>query len=419
MSDAKKTSSDCCGTDDRLMTVDEVLARIGATMNPVAGQETVPLGEALGRLLAADQVSPLRVPSFDNSAVDGWAVDGGDLNSAAPTTLPVGGRIAAGRPLDEPVRRGLAYRIFTGAPLPPGLDTVLTQETCRQDGEQVTLPPGKRGANARHAGESVEVGDVPLTAGTRLRPQHIGVAAMLGLTHLPVRRRLRVAIFSTGDEVREPGQPLPAGCIYDANRYTLAALLAQMGCMVSDLGILEDRHDAVRDALEAAAADHDLVITSGGVSVGEEDHVKAAIAALGSIDLWRVAVKPGKPLAVGRIKEAAFLGLPGNPVAVMVTFLLFGRPLIGRLCGAKVEAPRRYLLPAGFAMRKNAGRREFPRARVTETEFGPVVELFRSDSSGVLTSVTACDGLVDLRQGEIDISPGDLVEFLPFSELLA
>jgi len=416
-----KDRFDCCGADGRLMSVDLALVHLQTRVPPVAETEaeSLPLRAALGWVLAADQVSTVAVPPFDNSAVDGWAVTAADLTPGQETRLPLGGRIAAGHPLAEPALRGHAYRIFTGAPVPASLDTVIMQEDYREDNGAVILPASvKAGGNIRRAGESVKIGSVPLAAGTLLGPQHIGVAATLGLTALPVRRRLRVAIFSTGDEIRDPGQPLPPGCLYDANRYTLTGLLTASGCDVTDLGILPDRLEAIRDTLDRAAAGHDLIVTSGGVSVGAEDHVKAAVQALGSLYLWRLALKPGKPLALGEVKGTAFLGLPGNPVAVMVTFLLFARPLIARLSGATFRPQRRYPLPAAFTLKKKAGRREFPRARIVQTAFGPVVELLKGDSSGVLTSMSSAEGFVDLPEAAMDIVPGDSVAFLPFSEAM-
>lgn len=409
---------DCCSAADGLTRLDDLLALIERETKPVVGRETVPLRQALGRILAEDQIARLQVPSQDVSAVDGWAVALADLNPDGETRLPIAGRVAAGRPLGGVARPDCAYRIFTGAPIPDGCDTVLMQEHCRMEGDDVVLPiERRRGSNVREAGESVAIGDVPLAAGTRLRPQEIGVAATLGLTELPVYQPLRVAILSTGDEVREPGQPLPSGCLYDANRYSLAGLLERMGCVVTDLGTAPDRPEAIRALFERAAQGQDLVISTGGVSVGEEDHVKPVVATLGHIDLWRLALKPGKPLAMGTVAGVPFLGLPGNPVAVMVTGLLVARPLITRLSGGTVVKPRRFSLPAGFSLKKRAGRREFPRARLVDTALGPVVELFRSDSSGVLTSMTAADGLVDLPEIGFDIAPGDPVAFLPFGEL--
>lgn len=405
-----------------LMSVDDAIAAMQDYVAPVRGEEVLPLSDCLGRVLAADQISPINVPGFDNSAMDGWAVFRADLAEDGPTRLPLGGRIAAGHPLAEPARPGFAYRIFTGAPVPPGPDAVIMQELCQEEegGAFVTLPKRpKPFDNIRKAGESVTVGGVPLKAGIRLKPQHLGVAATIGASALPVVRKVRVAIFSSGDEVREPGQPLPDGAIYDANRHSLKALLQGFGAEISDLGILPDRLDVIQSTLAKAAQDHDLIITSGGVSVGEEDHIKSAISALGELHLWRLALKPGKPLALGRVSGVPFLGLPGNPVAVVVAFLLFGRPLLDRLAAAAYAPARRYPLPAGFKLSKKPGRREFPRARMTFTAFGPVVELHASDSSGVLTSMTSSDGLLDLAAEGVEIAPGDLVPFIPFAELLA
>ncbi|HIJ64296.1 MAG TPA: molybdopterin molybdotransferase MoeA [Rhodospirillaceae bacterium] len=409
---------ECCGVGDRLLTVEEALEGLTAAVGAVAAVESVPLVQAAGRVLAADQVSPIMVPPADYSAVDGWAVRAADLLPAGQTRLPVAGRIAAGRPLEGSASPGAAYRIFTGALLPAGADTVLMQEDCRTDGEHVLLPAAALGANVRYAGENIKVGDVPLVAGVRLRAQEIGVAAMMGLRHLPVRRRPRVAIFSTGDELREPGQPLARGAIYDANRYSLAALLENAGCVVSDLGILPDSQAAIAEALAAAAAGHHLLVTTGGVSVGEEDHVKAAVSSLGSLDFWRVAMKPGKPIAFGSVKGVPFLGLPGNPVAVMVTFLLFGRALVGRLSGETRRPLPRFMVPADFAITKRPGRREYPRGRLVDGPAGRRVVLFPSDSSGVLVSMTAAEGLVELSEAGCQVAVGDLVPFLPFTEML-
>jgi len=411
---------DCCGGSGDLMTVDEVLTLLAERILPVEEVETIPLRQALGRVLAQDVVSPIDVPGFDNSAMDGWAVFTADLSPTVSVRLPIGGRIAAGHPLAEPARPGFAYRIFTGAPVPAGPDAVVMQEDCREHDGHVILPPApKRGANIRKAGESVAKGGIPLTAGTRLSPQHLGVAATLGLTEVTVRHELRVAIFSTGDELREPGQPLEPGAIYDANRYTLSGLLQHFAVPFDDLGLLPDDPDAIQDALAEAALEHDLILTSGGVSVGEEDHVKGAVTALGSLHLWRIAMKPGKPLALGQVRGIPFLGLPGNPVAVFLGFLMFAKPLLGHLSGATVTPPRRFPLPAAFSLKKKAGRREFPRARLTPSAFGTVVELHRSDSSGVLTSVSSCDGIVEIGEQAVEIAPGDLVDFIPFTELLA
>ena len=403
--------------DDRLMPLDEALSLLTGRLQPVAGIERVTLRQASGRVLAADVVSAVTVPPHDNSAVDGYAVHFDDIASEGETRLPVTARVAAGHPLEAPLPRGAAARIFTGAPMPEGPATVVMQEDCRQDGDTVVFSAGKlrRGSNRRRRGEDVQAGAVVLRAGTRLRPQEVGLAAATGQATLDVRVPLRVAVFSTGDEVRDPPAPLAAGQIYDINRYTVSALLAGLGCTVTDLGILPDDVEAIRARLAEAAADHDLLVTSGGVSVGDEDHVKAAVQAEGALHFWRLAIKPGRPVALGEVRGTPFIGLPGNPVASMVTFFLLARPVVLRLMGCAVTGAVRYRLPAAFSYRKQPGRREFLRGRLVD---GPAVDKFAADGSGILSSMTSSDGLLDLDEAVTDITPGDAVWFLPFSEVL-
>ncbi|MGQ9368503.1 molybdopterin molybdotransferase MoeA [Azospirillum sp. A39] len=412
-------SDDCFAFGGDLMPVDAALDSLRTRVVPVTGTEAVGLADALGRILAEDLTAPFDVPPHANSAVDGYAVFFDDLAADAPTRLPVTGRVAAGHPLGRAGRRGEAVRIFTGAPMPDGFDTVLMQEDCRTDGDAVLIPPGiKRGANRRAAGEDVRAGSVVLTAGRRLRPEDVGLAASLGRRTLTVRRPLRVAVFSTGDEVREPGAPLEPGCIYDANRFALMASLRQLGCAVTDLGILPDRLDAVRGALERAAAAHDVLITSGGMSTGEEDHVKAAVESLGSLHFWRLAIKPGRPVALGQAGGTAFVGLPGNPVAVMVTFLRVARPILLRLMGAAAEEPNLFSVRAGFAYKKKAGRREYVRARLARGDDGrPTALKHPRDGAGILSSMVESDGLVELPEDLTRLEPGAAVAFLPFSEV--
>ena len=413
-------SDDCFAFGGALMPAAEALERIRTAPLSLPPIETVPLSAAAGRILAEPIAAARDVPPHDNAAVDGYAVAFADLAADAATVLPVGGRAAAGHPLGRAARRGEAIRIFTGAPMPAGLDTVLMQEDCRESSGSVSLPPGiKRGANRRKAGEDVAAGSVALEAGTRLRPQEIGLAAALGRTALPVHCRLKVALFSTGDEVREPGAELPPGAIYDANRYALAALLHGLGCVVSDLGILPDRGDAVREAIAAAAGAHDLIVTSGGMSTGEEDHVKAAVEALGKLYFWRLAIRPGRPAAMGQVQGVPFIGLPGNPVAVMVTFLLLARPLVLRLQGAREIAPRLYRVNAGFAYQKKASRAEYLRARLERGgDGGWTAQKFPRDGAGILSSMVAADGLVVIDAGVTGVALGAMVDFLPFSEVL-
>lgn len=412
-------SDDCFAFGGELMPVAAALDLLRRRIEPVTAVETVPLSQALGRVLAEDVVAPFDVPPHDNAAVDGYAVFFDDLAAEAETVLPVTGRVAAGHLLGRPGRRGEAVRIFTGAPMPEGFDTVLMQEDCRADGESVAIPPGiKRGANRRKAGEDVTRGAVVLAAGRRLRPEDIGLAASLGRKDLCVRRPLRAAVFSTGDEVREPGADLPQGCIYDANRFALQAVLRQLGCEVTDLGILPDDLPAICDALDRAAAAHDVLVTSGGMSTGEEDHVKAAVEALGALHFWRLAIKPGRPVALGQVRGAAFVGLPGNPVAVMVTFLRVARPILLRLMGADESEPRLFPVRAGFAYKKKPGRREYVRATLTRGEDGVLTALKHPrDGAGILSSLVESDGLVELPEDLSRLEPGAPVEFLPFSEV--
>ncbi len=400
------------------MPLDEALARVVRDFGPVTGVETVPLRDSLGRILAEPVTAPVDVPPAAVSAMDGYAYATPE-GAATPLRLPLVGRVPAGSRFEGTVRPGEAVRIFTGAPVPAGVDTIAMQEDCRaEEGAVVVLDPPSRGANIRPAGEDMMAGAVVLDAGRRLRAQEVGLAAAVGRAELAVRRRLRVVLFSTGDELREPGGDKPSHAIFDANRYTIGAQLAALGAEVRDLGILADKADVVRVALQEAAGTADLIVTSGGVSVGEEDHVKTAVDALGSVDLWKLAIKPGKPLALGQVAGTAFLGLPGNPVSAMVTFMLVGRPLVLRLMGAEDVHVPRCLVVAGFDFAKKAGRREFLRARLEIGADGrPVARKFPIDSSGVLTSMVEADGLVDMPQDATEIRDGDMVTFLPFGGL--
>jgi molybdopterin molybdotransferase len=413
-------SDDCFAFGGTLMQGAEALARIRAMDLPLPEIETVPLQQALGRVVAAPLVAARDVPPHDNAAVDGYAVHFADLGADAPTTLPVTGRAAAGHSLGRNALPGEAIRIFTGAPMPDGPDTVLMQEDCSESAGHVSLPPGiKRGANRRRRGEDVRAGDIAVAAGARVRPQEVALAAALGQTGLTVYRKLRVALLSTGDEVREPGTSLPPGAIYDANRYALMALLAGLPCEVVDFGIVPDRDDAVREALAEAATGRDLVVTSGGMSVGEEDHVKDAVEALGRLNFWRLAIRPGRPVALGQIGGVPFIGLPGNPVAVMVTFLLLARPLILRLAGARDVAPTLYRVTAGFAYAKKKSRAEYLRARLERGADGSLTaQKYPRDGAGIISSLVAADGLVALAEGVGEVAPGMPVDFLPFSEVL-
>jgi len=405
------------GVSDALMPIGQALAELEARLSPAVGTEEVALSDALGRILAENVVSRVNVPPHDNSAVDGWAFRFADLPEGR--ALPVVGRVAAGHPLEGPLPPGGTVRIFTGAPLPEGADTVAMQEDCAEEHGTVVLPGKlKSGDNARAAGEDVAKGDVVLPAGRRLRPQELGLAAAIGRTALTVYRPLRVAVFSTGDEVRDPGQELAAGCIYDSNRFTASGLLRGLGADVTDLGILPDHLPTITAALAEAAAGHDLILTSGGVSIGDEDHVKAAVLAQGSLHFWRLAIKPGRPVALGEVAGTPFVGLPGNPVAVIITFLLIARPLALRLMGATGTTVPRYPVVAGFAFRHKPGRREFLRARLAPVDGRLVAEKFPSDGSGVLSSMVWSEGLVEIGEDRGDIAPGDSVDFLSYAEMM-
>jgi molybdopterin molybdotransferase len=412
-------SKDSFSGPDALMPVDAAVRRLGEAIPCVAEVETVGLTAADGRVLAASLTAPIDLPSFDNSAVDGYAVRFADLAPTVETHLPVIGRVAAGH-LPPPEAAGPhAVRVFTGAPMPAGMDTVFMQEDCRVEADgRVALPPGlAKGANRRPAGEDLQKGAKALSAGRRLAPEDVALAAALGVTALSVRRRLRVAVFSTGDEIVAPGAPLRPAAVYDANRFLLMSLLGRLGVVVTDLGILPDRAETIAAALRAAAPAHDLILTSGGVSTGEEDHVKAAVAASGSLVFWRLAIKPGRPVAMGVIDGAAFVGLPGNPVAVFVTFAYVVRPLIAALSGARDPGPLPLPVAAGFAYRKKPGRREYVRVRLEGAAKGLVALQHPVEGAGVLTSLTRTDGLVELPEDVVAVRPGDSVGFMPYALL--
>ncbi|HET6307069.1 MAG TPA: gephyrin-like molybdotransferase Glp [Rhodopila sp.] len=412
-------SDDCFAFGGKMLSIEAALRRIAQDVPCVAGVETVPLHEADGRILAQDVIASVDLPPFDNSAVDGYAVRFADL--AGRSSMPVSGRLAAGAPATDPLPPAAARRIFTGAALPPGADTVFMQEDVRLDETGlVHFPAGlRRGANTRPHGEDVACGERALPRGRRLRPQDLALAAALGLDRLKVRRPIRVALFSTGDELIEPGTPMTAARRYDSNRVLLAALMRRAGASVRDLGILADRHDEVAASLAGAAADSDLVITSGGVSAGEEDHVKAAVESVGQLSFWRLAIKPGRPVAMGTVRGVPFVGLPGNPVAAFVTFAHVARPLIDALGGAPVEAPPTAWVRAEFSYRKKAGRREYVRVRLSPGPDGePSAYKYAVDGAGVLMSLTETSGIVELTEPVTQVTPGDRVGYLPYLGLL-
>ena len=412
-------SDDCFAFGGALLSVDAALALVAERVIPVVGEETVPLGEATGRILARNLVAQMDVPPHANSAVDGYAMAHIDLLPDRDTVLPVTGRAAAGHPLGRSIERGEAIRIFTGAPMPEGADTVMMQEDCTFADGKVTLKPGiRKGANRRHAGEDVEKGSVALAAERRLKPADLGLAAALGCDRLTVRQRLRVALLSTGDEVREPGTALPPGAIYDANRVMLASLLKGLGCQVSDLGIRPDRAAALADTLAAAANEHDLIVTSGGVSTGEEDHVRAAIERLGRLDFWRLAIKPGRPVALGQVNGVPLIGLPGNPVAAALTFAILARPLVLRLAGAAAAPATLFRVCADFAYKKRKGRREYVRASLRRDGDTVTAHKYPKDGAGILSSIVRSDGFVILDEDVEGLQPGAMVDFLPYTEII-
>lgn len=410
-----------------MLSTADALATLLAAARPLAGVETLPTLDALNRVLATDVVSPLDVPPMNTSAMDGYAVRVADL-AHGTARLRVSQRIPAGH-APQPLEPGTVARIFTGATVPPGADAIVMQEQTEPTGDEVALlHTPKAGEWITAQGADIRRGSVILPAGTRLTPQSLGLAASVGCAELAVVRRLKVAVFFTGDELTMPGEPLRPGAIYNSNRFTLRGLLENLGCEVSDFGIVPDRLDATRATLRDAARGHDLILTCGGVSVGEEDHVKPAVEAEGRVSMWQIAMKPGKPLAFGAVRrgertgahdeaghdEAFFIGLPGNPVSSFVTFLLFVRPFVLRLAGVKQVAPRALSLRADFTQPKADRRNEFLRARVNPAGG---LDLFANQSSAVLTSTVWGDGLIDNPPNHA-ISAGETVRFLPFSELL-
>ncbi len=408
----------CFDVPDRLLELEEALDFLLSRARPLTDTEEIDAAVALGRVLARGVTSNLNVPPWDNSAMDGYAVRASEISEARVFSLPISQRIPAGV-LGQPLERGTAARIFTGAPMPDGADAVVIQERCDGDARSVRIPgPLHSGENVRPKGNDIEAGSEILNSGMRLRPQELGLAASVGVGRLRVYRRLRVAVFSTGDELVRPGRPLAPGQIYNSNRYTLLGLLQGLGCEILDLGIIEDVYEATRDALLRAAKQADLIVTSGGVSVGEEDHVKRAVETAGSLEMWKIRIKPGKPLAYGRLGDADFLGTPGNPVSALVTFMLFARPFILKRQGASQHTPREIPVAAAFSWTKAGNRRQFVRARLRAKGTGSLgAEIFSRQGSDVLTSAVWGDGLVVIPAG-VTVSPGDTVSYIPFRELL-
>lgn len=414
----KPLLDDCFAHDPKRMPAREALDILRARISTVVGQETVALEQAYGRFLAEPLIADRNVPAFTNVAVDGYAFAHQSLVAEGESRLRLqAGRSAAGQPFQGVVHKGKALRVLTGGALPEGADTALMQEDVIVDGDDVLIPAGvRRGANCRLAGEDMKAGETVLSSSWRLRPQEVGVAAALGRTGLPVFRPLKVALVSTGDEVVPPGEFLAHGMTYDSNSAILKGLLQTMGVEISDQGIWPDQEHVILKNLGEISTTHDAIITTGGASRGDEDHMVKSVERLGSLHFWQIAVKPGRPLALGQIDKTIFIGLPGNPVAAMVCFLLFARPVLSALAGGSWTEPVGYQVRADFSMKKKPGRREYLRARLVASNDGERrVRKVEREGSGILTSLTEADGLVEIAETVTLINPGDPVSFLPFT----
>jgi molybdopterin molybdotransferase len=414
-------SDDCFAFGGPMMSVDEAVAIIAARVTPVHDIDTVSLVQADGRILASDISAPLPLPPFTNSAVDGYAVRSRDLPPREERAFAVTGRVQAGASASQAIRPNHAMRIFTGAPMPEGADTVFMQEDVRIDeAGRLVVPAGlKPGANVRPEGEDIAVGSSALAAGQRLRPQDVALAAAFGLTHVEVRRRIRVAVFSTGNELVSPGAPRAAAQLFDSNRFMLMAMLARLGCEVSDLGILRDDRASLAHGLKTVADSHDLILTTGGVSTGEEDHVKAGVESVGTLVLWRMAIKPGRPVAMGIIGGTPLIGLPGNPVASFVTFVHVVRPTVLALAGAAQQRLVPMPVRAAFSYKKKIARREYVRVTLRKGDHGLLEAVkFPREGAGLLSSLVDTDGLVELGEEITKVEPGQTVGFLGYASLM-
>ncbi len=412
--------SECCadGHHGPALRLEDALAHILEEVQPVAGTETIPLHEALGRVLGVDVVAHIDVPAHTNSAMDGYALRGEDLLPDADTRLDVIGVAAAGRPFDGIVAARQCVRILTGAPLPPGADTVVMQEQVTRDADTVAIRPGQaHGQHVRCAGEDIAAGEVALGAGVVLMPAELGMLASVGVGEVSVRRRARVALFSTGDELRNIGEPLEQGQIYDSNRHTIRGMLTRIGVETIDLGVVRDTAADVEAAFARAAAQADAIVTSGGVSVGDADYVQVTLEKMGSVGFWKVAMKPGRPIAFGRVGDALFFGLPGNPVSAMVTFYQLVQPALRALAGMPdLGPPLTVTAVAGEALRKKPGRREFQRGVLTRNADGLLcVTRAGHQGSGVLSSMNAANCFIVLQEDAGPVAAGDAVTVQPFS----
>ncbi|MCB1474851.1 MAG: molybdopterin molybdotransferase MoeA [Rhodobiaceae bacterium] len=416
---SRKLADDCFAGDGGRLTHAEALAILRDRLTCTVGTEIVPIGEAAGRIAGADLKASADIPPAANAAVDGFAFAHADY-LAAKGCLPVSARIAAGHPPQSPLAPGTAARIFTGALIPEGADTVAMQEDCVAKAGAVRIPEGlKTGANRRRAGEDIRRGDALIAGGLRLRPQDIAAAASLGIASLECRAKLRVCLFSSGDELRRPGDSAGPGNVYDSNHFLLSGLLENLPVTVRDGGILPDRRDKVDAALAEAANAADIVICSGGASMGEEDHFVASLGSVGHRHMWQIAIKPGRPMCFGQIGDCVALGLPGNPVAAFICFLLYARPAILRLAGADWTDPPRFMVPASFSVgAKKTGRREFYRGRLVRIPDGTMrAEKFERDGSGLITSLREADGLIEVPEQATSVREGELVAFIPFASL--
>ena len=409
----------CDPPGNRLIPYDEALQQLVDKVSPTQKVISLPLLEAYGEVLAETQCSAINVPPADNSAMDGYALNTSDLAESEQTELVVSQRIAAGEGA-APLQPGTAARIFTGATIPDGADVVIMQEQVEVIGDTIRFDiKPETGMNIRKLGNDIRSGDTILHKGCRLRAQDIGLAASVGLESLPVFEKIRVGMFLTGDELVEPGQPLTAGKIYDSNRYTLQGMLHDLGCEIVDLGLVGDTLKETKAAMRNAARQADLVVTCGGVSVGEEDHVRIAIEQLGDLHLWRLRIKPGKPLAFGQIESTPFVGLPGNPVSVFATFYLFVCPLIKTLQGRVWQKPQAFQVAAGFDWPKPDSRREFLRARLEMDDAQQLVaRIYPNQDSGVLSSAVWAQGFVEIAEGRT-LKSGDKVDYFSFEQILA
>jgi molybdopterin molybdotransferase len=408
-----------CDFDPAWITADEASRQVLELAKPVTVVETVALRATLNRVTAADIRSRVKVPNHTNSAMDGYAFIGADISSGEARDFTVTGASFAGRPFNGRVDSGQCVRIMTGAVMPEGADTVVMQERVQRQGDMVTINSReKTGNNVRYAGEDLDVGDIAITRGTRIGPSHLGLAASLGLAELPVFRKPRVAFFSNGDELRSLGEILKTGELYDSNRYTLFGMLTESNVEMIDLGVVPDDPDVIRQAFIDAADCADLVITSAGASVGDADYVKQILDELGTVSFWKVAIKPGRPLAFGKIGHSLFFGLPGNPVSVMVTFQIFVRQAIRRLAGEAEAAPLRMMVPLTSGLKRRAGRVEYQRGILsTNSRNETVVCTTGSQDSGILHSMSVANCYIILPADSAGASPGDLVEVQPFGQI--